>query len=159
MGVKVAPLVGPGIGVRVEVNHPDRARPDMAGDRRDARVRDRVVASQDDRDRASICHPEDLLVDNPERALKPSGHDRRVTGIHHLQVRIRFSAGLDGPGPAAAPCGGRHPDRPGAEPGSLRDDTPSSKGAPTIAASAPLARRAASLTAQGSFSNEPCQSE
>ena len=114
--VQVAPLIGAGVGVRVEMDHPDRPRPHMARHRRRAGIGDRMIAPEHDRDRPGLGDPEDLLVDHAQRALEAGGHDRRVAGIDDRQARVRLGLQLDRPRVGRAPRRRRHPDRPRTEP-------------------------------------------
>jgi hypothetical protein len=91
--------------VGVEVDDPDR--PGMAdlGDRGRARPGDRVVAAEDDRDRAGRGDLADLAVDERVGPLDPGGDDVRVAGVDDIEVL----EGLDRGSPAARtgrPSGG-----------------------------------------------------
>ena len=86
------------------------------GHRRGRRERDRVVATQDDRDRTGAGDAPDLLVDHSETAVGTAGHDRRVARVDHRQDVEGVRLGLERPCPRAS---GRHvgaPDRHRPEP-------------------------------------------
>ena len=114
--VQVAPLVGAGVGVGVEVDHTEPPRPHRARDRGRARIGDRMVAAEHDRDRPGARDAVDLLVDHAERALEARRHDRRVARIDDRQLRVRLGLQLDRPRVGRAPRRRRHPDRARTEP-------------------------------------------
>ena len=160
--VEVAPLVRAGVGVRVEVH--DR-RP--CGARRCARRSRRRSGYVMEWSPPStmgtapaLGDPEDLLVDHAERALEPRRHDGRVARVDHLQRwrRAPCPAGSTRRtrGPRRwAPCGSR----------AVRTGRPAARRHPRPRALPRWRRRPrrrarlSSSVAQGSFSNEPCQSE
>ena len=80
-----APVLGGRVGVGVEVEDPDAARPADLGDRGGRRPGDRVVASQDDRDRAGLRDLAHLPIDEGVAALDPGGDDVGVAGVDHRQ--------------------------------------------------------------------------
>ena len=86
-------------------------------DRRRRRERDRVVTSEDHGDRAAAGDAPDLLVDHPETAFGPAGHDRRVARVDDGDHLERLDLGLDRPGVAVPPVVRRAPDRLRAHPG------------------------------------------
>ncbi len=90
-----APVVVRGIGVGVEMDDPDAARPANLGDRRRRGPRDRVIATEDDRDRPGPGHLVDLVVDEGVGPLDPGGDDVRVAGIDHGQQLERLDAELE----------------------------------------------------------------
>ena len=114
-----APVVVGGVGVGVEVDDPDAARPADLGDRGRARPRDRVVAAEDDRDRAGRGDLADLAVDQGVAALDPRGDDVRVTGVDDGQELERLDAELEGVDRARGVL--RLADRPRPEAGSRAD--------------------------------------
>ena len=77
------------VGVRVEVDEADRAMLRRAGS--DVRLRDRVVAAEDDRDRTRCEHLSDRRLDRLVRASGVGGDDGRVAEVDHLQ----FDKGID----------------------------------------------------------------
>ena len=100
----------PGVGVGVEVDEPNRAM--APGDGADVRLRDRVVAAEDDRHRARRDHLADRPLDRGVRARGVGREHRCVPVVEHpqlrhrvhlrLQVRPRWAAGgADCTGPEA----------------------------------------------------------
>ena len=107
-----------------------------------SRLGDRVVAAEDDRDRAGGEHLRDRVLDRDVRADRVGREDRRVAEVDDPQDGAqRVDAGLEvRPGRAAAARIARGPKRvPGAS------DVSSSIGAPTIAASAPSSSAGSSV--------------
>ena len=90
-----APVIVGRVGVGVEVDDPDRARPADLGDRRGRRPGDRMVAPQDDRDRAGLGDLADLAVDHRVGALRPGRHDVRVARVHDVEHLERLDAELE----------------------------------------------------------------
>ena len=90
-----APVVGRGVGVRVEVDDPDAARLADLGDRRGRGPGDRVVAAQHDRDRARRRHLVDLAVDERVRAVDPRRDDVGVARVDDVQELERLVAQLE----------------------------------------------------------------
>src|SRR6476469_3627395 len=87
--------VGGGIGVGVEMDDPDAARTTDLGDGRRGGPGDRVVAAEDDRDRAGLGDFADLAVDHRVAALDPGRHDVRVTGVDDGQDVVRIDVELE----------------------------------------------------------------
>ena len=147
-----APVVGRSVGVGIEMDDPDAARPTDLGDGRRARPGDRVIATEDDRDRR-WRRPQALLVDDRVGALDPRRHDVRVARIDDAQdlegldvelQRIDRRTGrvlrlADGTWPNRAPD---------------RCVTASSNGAPMMATSASRRRSSSGSVTHGSFMNE-----
>ena len=100
-----------GVGVRVEVDEPDRLTAGRA--RADVRLRNRVVTAEDDRDRAGLDHLADGALDCLVRAGGIGREHRRVAVVDHPQHGHGVDLRLEmGPGRAA-----RRADRPRAEAG------------------------------------------
>ena len=113
-----APHLRAGVGVRVEVDEPDRAVTLGAG--ADVGLGDRVVAAEHDRDRAGVEHLADQLLDRRVVALGARRAHRRVAEVDDAQRRERVDLGLEvAPGRQA-----RCADRPRAEarPGAQGDE-------------------------------------
>ena len=87
--------VGGGVGVGVEMDDPDAARATDLGDGRRGGPGDRVVATEDDRDRAGLGDLADLAVDHRVAALDPGRHDVRVAGVDHGQDVVRIDIELE----------------------------------------------------------------
>jgi hypothetical protein len=102
-----------GVGVRVEVDDPDLPRMLRARDRSGARVRDRVVTAEHDRDRPGLRDAVDLLVDHPQPARETRRHHRRIAGIDGRDLVEHARLELDRPQIAGVVA--RRSDRPRAE--------------------------------------------
>ena len=87
-------LVG-GVGVGIEMDDPDAARAADLGDRGGGRPGDRVVAAEDDRDRAGRGDLADLAVDHRVAALDPGRDDVRVAGVDDGQDVERLDVELE----------------------------------------------------------------
>ena len=84
--------LGAGVGVGVEVDEPDRA---VGGrDRADVRLRDRMVASEDDRDRAGRQHLPDDRLDGRVRADGIGRDHRRVAEVDDGELGEGIDLGL-----------------------------------------------------------------
>ena len=90
-----APVVVGGVGVGVEMDDADAAGSADLGDGGRRRPGDRVVAAEDDRDRAGLGDLEDLAVDHRVAALEPGRHDVRVAGVDHGQHLERLDVELE----------------------------------------------------------------
>ena len=90
-----APVVVGGVGVGVEVDDPDAAGSADFGNCRRGWPRDRVIAPEDDRDRARSGDLENLAVDECVATLDPGRDDVRVAGVHHRQQLERLDVELE----------------------------------------------------------------
>ena len=95
VGAQVAPRRVRGIGVGIEVDDPQAARSDGACHCRGRRKRDRVVAAEDDRERAGGQHVGDLALDHGMAALDVHRRDRRVAGVDHVEPLVRLDPELE----------------------------------------------------------------
>jgi hypothetical protein len=136
-----APIVVGGVRVRIEVDDPDAAGSADLGDGGRRRPGDRVVAAENDRDRPRSGYLVDLAVDESVAAFDPGRDDVRVPGVDDGEQ-------LEGPDVYCASRMARGPKR---APG--RWLTASSKGAPMIATSTPLAMSCSGSVIQGRFMN------
>jgi hypothetical protein len=98
------------VRVGIEMDEPNRPIRFAAG--ADVRLRDRVVASEDDRQRARGEHLSDGLLDRRVRAGRVGGHDRPVAEVDDAKVAERVDAGFQVT--TGAPAG--RPNRARAEP-------------------------------------------
>ena len=112
-----APELGRGVGVGVEMDQAKRA---FGGAPAHARLRDRVVAAEDQRDRAGASHLGDDRLDSPVRRGGIGRHDGRVTVVDHGQVRVPVDARLQ----VSTGIGALGADRarPHARPGAVRGE-------------------------------------
>ena len=90
-----APVVVGGVGVGVEMDDPDAARAADLGDGGRRRPGDRVVAAEDDRDRAGLGDLADLAVDHRVAALDPGRDDVGVAGVDDGQDLERLDVELE----------------------------------------------------------------
>ena len=81
------------VRVRVEVDEADRAV--TGGDRAHVRLRDRVVAAEDDGNRAGCHHLPDRALDLRVRRRGVGGHDRRVPEVHDPELLERVDLRLE----------------------------------------------------------------
>ncbi len=98
------------VGVGIEVDDPDAARPADLGDRGRRRPGDRVVAAEDDRDRAGLGDLADLAIDHRVGALDaaPARCWRRRRRRRSGRRTARRRAGASGSNPrCTAPRGSR----------------------------------------------------
>ena len=110
-----APVVVRGVGVGVEVDDADAAGSADLGDGRRRRPGDRVVAAEDDRDRAGRRHLADLAVDERVGAIDPRRDDVGVAGVDDGQDLERLDVELQRVDRAGRVL--RLADRPRPEPG------------------------------------------
>ena len=160
VAVQLAPLLGAGVGVGVEVHDADRARMTVARHGGRARIRDRVIAAEHDRDRARRSRRGRPSRGSRGGRVQAGRHDRRVAGVDDRQAarRARRRAGSTTRtrcSTPSAPCGSRagRTGRRGATTRRRRAARPRSRRRRSAAA------RASSSVAHGSFSKDPRQSE
>ena len=118
MGDLDAEDLGAGVRVRVEVDESDRAM--SCGDGAHVRLRDRVVAAEDDRKRTGPDDLPDRVLDLRVRRDRICRDDRRISEVDDTQLLERVDLRLEvRPGRAA-----RRPDRPRPEarPGAVGDE-------------------------------------
>ena len=83
------------VSMRIEVDDADRPRPTDLGDRCCGGPGDRVVATEDDRDRPRFGHFPDLPIDHRVATLDPRRDDVGVAGVHDRQVVVRVDVELE----------------------------------------------------------------
>src|SRR5438309_6714473 len=110
MGITLAPVAVPGVGVRVEIDQSDPAMP--LRHRTELTQRDAMVASNGKRDDAGLENRTQTLDDHRVARLDIARNHGKIAGVHHREVIEDLDLVLDVVGTQQA---GRFPDRRRAE--------------------------------------------
>jgi hypothetical protein len=105
------------IGVRIELDHRQTPAVVSLCNRGDSRERDRVVASQDDRDRTGRDHFLDGGAYRTMTGMRVAGHHLGVAVVDDRELRERIDPQVEVPAPWRSAPVVRVADRSGTEPG------------------------------------------